>query len=51
MFGSKDRGFVQNDEECLVPEEFWKIIVYQDDTDDKEKAYAFLLTQKHLVIP
>ena len=34
-----------------MPEESWKIIVYQDDSDSKEKAYAFLRAQKHLVDP
>jgi len=51
VFGSKDRKFVQNGEECLVPDEFWKVIAFTDDDDGQEKAYGFLLTQRHLVGP
>lgn len=51
VFGPKDRKFVQNDEETLLPDEYWKLIAFRDDTDDQEKVFAFLLTQKHLVEP
>lgn len=51
VFGPKDRKFVQNEQECLVPDEFWKLVAYRDEVDNKEKVFAFLLTQKHLVAP
>jgi len=49
VFGPKDRKFVQNDEETMLPDEYWKVIAFRDDTDNQEKVFAFLLTQKHLV--
>ena len=49
VFGPEDRLFKQNNQECLVPDEFWKIVAYTDDDDGQEKVYGFILTQKHLV--
>lgn len=49
VFSTQDRKFSQNDEECYLPREFWKVVAYQDDHDDKEKVFAFLLTQANLV--
>ena len=51
VFGPNDRKLVQNGVECLVPEEFWKLVAYRDDEDGVEKVFAFLLTQKRLVDP
>lgn len=49
VFSRQDRKFVQNDEECFLPREYWKVVAFRDDEDKKEKAFAFLLTQAHLV--
>jgi len=45
----KDRKFSQNNEECFLPREFWKVVAYVDDDDNKEKVFAFLLTQANLI--
>jgi DNA/RNA endonuclease G (NUC1) len=49
VISKKDRKFVQNDEECFLPREFWKVVAYVDDRDNKEKVFAFLLTQANLI--
>lgn len=49
VFGADDGKFVQGKIECLVPNEFWKVVAYHDESDSKDKVYAFLLTQKNLV--
>ncbi len=49
VISTKDRKFVQNDEECYLPREYWKVVAYVDDRDDKEKTFAFLLTQANLI--
>lgn len=49
VFSSKDRKFVQNGEECFLPREYWKVVAYVDDDDNKEKVFGFLLTQASLV--
>jgi endonuclease G len=49
VFGPKDRWFEQVNERCLIPDNFWKVVAYTDDTDQKEKVYAFLLTQPALI--
>lgn len=49
--GRDDPRFTQGGEECLIPAEFWKVVCYRDDRDGREKAYGFLLTQRHLVEP
>lgn len=51
IFGKNDRGFIQNGETCLLPDEFWKIVAYVDDTTAEEKVYAFLLSQRYLLDP
>ncbi len=51
VFGPQDRTFTQNGETCLVPDEFWKVIAFTDDKDQREKVFGFLLTQKHLIEP
>jgi endonuclease G len=51
VFGTQDRKFAQNGEECLVPAEFWKVVAYRDERDGKEKVFGFLLTQKALIDP
>lgn len=49
VFGRNDRKFEQNGESCLLPDEFWKVVVYRDDSTGEERAYGFLLTQRHLL--
>jgi len=49
VFGRQDRRFEQGGETCLLPDEFWKIVMYRDESDSSERAYAFLLTQRHLL--
>lgn len=49
VFGRHDRRFEQNGESCLLPDEFWKVVLYTDDADGSERAYGFLLTQRHLL--
>lgn len=49
VFGKKDRIFEQNRESAKLPCEFWKIVAYKDDEDDKEKVFAFLLTQAKMI--
>jgi endonuclease G len=49
VISKKDRKFTQNDEECFLPREFWKVVAYVDDTDNKKKVFAFLLTQANLI--
>ena len=46
-----DPHFAQGGESCQIPAEFWKVVCYRDDRDGREKAYGFLLTQRHLVEP
>lgn len=49
VFGKKDRAFAQGGEVCLLPDEFWKVVIYKDDEDGSERVYGFLLTQRHLL--
>jgi endonuclease G len=49
VISKKDRKFTQNDEECYLPREFWKVVAYVDDTDNKKKVFGFLLTQANLI--
>jgi endonuclease G len=49
VISPQDRKFVQNDMECHLPREYWKVVAYQDDDDGQEKVFAFLLTQAHLI--
>ena len=49
VISKEDRRFVQGDEEIYLPREYWKVVAYVDDEDNKEKVYAFLLTQAKLV--
>jgi len=49
VISKKDRKFTQNDEECFLPREFWKVVAYVDDEDNKKKVFAFLLTQANLI--
>jgi endonuclease G len=49
VFSRRDRKFVQNGEECYLPREYWKVVAYVDDDDDKEKVFGFLLTQANLI--
>lgn len=49
VFGPDDRRFEQNGSVCLIPDEFWKVVIFHDTDDNKDKAFAFLLTQAHLV--
>ncbi len=49
VFSSRDKRFTQEGEECFLPREFWKVVAYVDDEDNKEKSFAFLLTQASLV--
>jgi endonuclease G, mitochondrial len=49
VFGPNDRRFEQNGVNCLIPDEFWKVVLFHDTDDNKDKAFAFLLTQAHLV--
>lgn len=49
VFSTRDRKFTQNGEDCFLPHEFWKVVAYVDDDDGKEKVFAFILTQAHLV--
>ncbi|MFN6994137.1 MAG: DNA/RNA non-specific endonuclease [Aquincola tertiaricarbonis] len=51
VFGAQDRRFEQNGEQCLLPDEFWKVVAYVDEASGALRAYAFLLTQKHLLGP
>jgi endonuclease G, mitochondrial len=49
VFSSTDRRLIQNGEECVVPDEFWKAVAYHDTPSGEERVYAFLLSQaKHL---
>ena len=49
VISAKDRKFIQNDEECFLPREYWKVVAYVDDRDNKEKVFGFLLTQASLI--
>ena len=49
VFSTRDRKFSQNDLEAFLPREYWKVVAYVDDEDNKEKVFAFLLTQANLV--
>lgn len=49
VFGTNDRVFKQDGQQCLIPDQFWKLVAYTDDSDSKEKCYGFLLTQPNLI--
>ena len=40
VFGSKDPLFTQNNQSCLIPKAFWKVVAFTDDKDGKEKGYS-----------
>ena len=41
VFGSQDPTFEQGDEKCRIPKQFWKVVAYVDDQDNKEKVFGF----------
>lgn len=49
VFSRRDKKFTQDGSECYLPREYWKLVAYVDDKDNKEKVFAFLLTQANLI--
>jgi endonuclease G, mitochondrial len=49
VIGSGDRRFSQGNSVCFLPKEYWKVVAYVDDEDNKEKVFGFLLTQASLI--
>lgn len=51
VFGAKDRKFIQDGEECLLPDEYWKVVAFTDDKTGDDKVFGFLLSQKFILDP
>lgn len=50
IIGKKDIRFEQNNEACYLPREFWKVVCYRDTDDNKDKVFAFILSQAKLLV-
>lgn len=51
IFGKGDRKFSQGGEECLLPDEFWKLVAYTDAASAEDRVYGFLLSQRSMLDP
>lgn len=40
--GARDRKFTQDGQECLLPDELWKVVAYREEGSEALKVYGFI---------